>query len=158
MAECFHSLGLTAWVSIDTSRAVKRQWFADGKPEDRHPPKGLYHPLSEGGAKRLADTTAKFHADEILAAWRGMGGDKQMVWMVSPMRRALQTAKGLYAKVLEIAGDRGVEIQWGGRFVEPLLVEHGSLKEGEGLTLSGIREEHSWLLLPGARKPSLRVV
>ena len=137
---------------------IKRQWIADGKPPDRRPPKGLDHPLSERGAERLADTTAKYQADEILAAWRGMKGDKHMVWMVSPMRRALQTAQGLYAKVLEIADDCGVEIQWGGRFVEPLLVEHGTLKEGEGLTLSGIREEHSWLLLPGARKPSLRVV
>ena len=51
---------------------IKRQWIADGKPPDRRPPKGLDHPLSERGAERLADTTAKYQADEILAAWRGM--------------------------------------------------------------------------------------
>ena len=49
---------------------TKRKWIADGKPEDRRPPNGVDHPLSERGATRLADTTAKFHADEIVAAWR----------------------------------------------------------------------------------------
>jgi hypothetical protein len=137
---------------------ARRKWFADGKPEGCRPPTGVDHPLSERGATRLADTTAKFHADHIVDQWRGMEGEKRMVWMVSPMRRALRTAEGLYGQVTEIARARGIEIEWGGRFVEPLLVEHGGLKAGGGLTLSRIRQDHSWLQLPGAGKPLLHVI
>ena len=43
---------------------IRRRWIADGKPDDRRPPNGVDHPLSDRGATRLADTTAILSPEE----------------------------------------------------------------------------------------------
>ena len=132
---------------VSVGNELKRKWVADGQAPSDEPNRHFDWELSRDGRERL-EPASRVHAQKILDLYQRMSPPKQLRWLVSPMRRALETADALHTAVKRGARKREVEIHWGGCELSPLVVECGGVQWSASLSLRELGDSYTWLKRP----------